>query len=426
MNQDTRTLEGSRDIQHKLSLSFNKIRSQTKLLAGRLSAEDQCVQSMPNASPTKWHLAHTTWFFETFILKNNSKEYCEYNADFNFLFNSYYEQIGERHARDSRGVLTRPSVKEVVNYRDYVDSEMKKYLERGLKEDELELVTLGLHHEQQHQELILTDVKHLLSCNPTNPAYFNSACRGATAFFDLEWIQLVGGLIDLGSDGDEFIFDCEGPSHKHWLEPYHLASRPITNGEYIEFINDGGYKRPELWLSDGWAAVKKLKWQSPLYWKNIDGTWSSFTLSGLEPIKYEAPVCHVSHFEADAYARWAGCRLPTEAEWENAAKAIKIEGNFVESEAYDPLPTSATGLSQLYGDVWEWTTSPYVPYPGFKTAEGAVGEYNGKFMSGQMVLRGGSCVTPQNHIRCTYRNFFYPQDRWQFSGFRLAKNSNAG
>ena len=426
MNQDTGTLEGSRDIQHKLSLSFNKIRSQTKLLAGRLSAEDQCVQSMPNASPTKWHLAHTTWFFETFILKNNSKEYREYNADFNFLFNSYYEQIGERHARDSRGVLTRPSVKEVVNYRDYVDSEMKKYLERGLKEDELELVTLGLHHEQQHQELILTDVKHLLSCNPTNPAYFNSACRGDTAFFDLDWIQLDGGLIDLGSDGGEFIFDCEGPSHKHWLEPYHLASRPITNGEYIEFINDGGYKRPELWLSDGWAAVKKLNWQSPLYWKNIDRTWSSFTLSGLEPIKYEAPVCHVSHFEADAYARWAGCRLPTEAEWENAAKAIKIEGNFVESEAYDPLPTSATGLSQLYGDVWEWTTSPYVPYPGFKTAEGAVGEYNGKFMSGQMVLRGGSCVTPQNHIRCTYRNFFYPQDRWQFSGFRLAKNSNAG
>jgi len=426
MNQDTGTLEGSRDIQHKLSLSFNKIRSQTKLLAGRLSAEDQCVQSMPNASPTKWHLAHTTWFFETFILKNNSKEYREYNADFNFLFNSYYEQIGERHARDSRGVLTRPSVKEVVNYRDYVDSEMKKYLERGLKEDELELVTLGLHHEQQHQELILTDVKHLLSCNPTNPAYFNSACRGNTAFFDLDWIQLDGGLIDLGSDGDEFIFDCEGPSHKHWLEPYHLASRPITNGEYIEFINDGGYKRPELWLSDGWAAVKKLNWQSPLYWENIDGIWSSFTLSGLGPIKYEAPVCHVSHFEADAYARWAGCRLPTEAEWENAAKAIKIEGNFVESEAYDPLPTSATGLSQLYGDVWEWTTSPYVPYPGFKTAEGAVGEYNGKFMSGQMVLRGGSCVTPQNHIRCTYRNFFYPQDRWQFSGFRLAKNSNAG
>ena len=426
MNQDTGTLEGSRDIQHKLSLSFNKIRSQTKLLAGRLSAEDQCVQSMPNASPTKWHLAHTTWFFETFILKNNSKEYREYNADFNFLFNSYYEQIGERHARDSRGVLTRPSVKEVVNYRDYVDSEMKKYLERGLKEDELELVTLGLHHEQQHQELILTDVKHLLSCNPTNPAYFNSACKGDTAFFDLDWIQLDGGLIDLGSDGGEFIFDCEGPSHKHWLEPYHLASRPITNGEYIEFINDGGYKRPELWLSDGWAAVKKLNWQSPLYWKNIDRTWSSFTLSGLEPIKYEAPVCHVSHFEADAYARWAGCRLPTEAEWENAAKAIKIEGNFVESEAYDPLPTSATGLSQLYGDVWEWTTSPYVPYPGFKTAEGAVGEYNGKFMSGQMVLRGGSCVTPQNHIRCTYRNFFYPQDRWQFSGFRLAKNSNAG
>ena len=426
MNQDTGTLEGSRDIQHKLSLSFNKIRSQTKLLAGRLSAEDQCVQSMPNASPTKWHLAHTTWFFETFILKNNSKEYREYNADFNFLFNSYYEQIGERHARDSRGVLTRPSVKEVVNYRDYVDSEMKKYLESGLKEDELELVTLGLHHEQQHQELILTDVKHLLSCNPTNPAYFNSSNRGDTAFFDLDWIQLDGGLIDLGSDGDEFIFDCEGPSHKHWLEPYHLASRPITNGEYIEFINDGGYKRPELWLSDGWAAVKKLNWQSPLYWENIDGTLSSFTLSGLEPIKYEAPVCHVSHFEADAYARWAGCRLPTEAEWENAAKAIKIEGNFVESEAYDPLPTSATGLSQLYGDVWEWTTSPYVPYPGFKTAEGAVGEYNGKFMSGQMVLRGGSCVTPQNHIRCTYRNFFYPQDRWQFSGFRLAKDSNVG
>ena len=274
MNQDTGTLEGSRDIQHKLSLSFNKIRSQTKLLAGRLSAEDQCVQSMPNASPTKWHLAHTTWFFETFILKNNSKEYREYNADFNFLFNSYYEQIGERHARDSRGVLTRPSVKEVVNYRDYVDSEMKKYLERGLKEDELELVTLGLHHEQQHQELILTDVKHLLSCNPTNPAYFNSACRGNTAFFDLDWIQLDGGLIDLGSDGDEFIFDCEGPRHKHWLEPYHLASRPITNGEYIEFINDGGYKRPELWLSDGWAAVKKLNWQSPLYWENIDGIWS--------------------------------------------------------------------------------------------------------------------------------------------------------
>lgn len=423
MNQDIGNLYSSKDTKTKLSITYNKIRSQTKLLAEKLTLEDQCVQSMPNASPTKWHLAHTTWFFETFILKIHVEEYEEYNTDFNFLFNSYYEQIGARHSRDARGVLTRPSNQEVLNYRDHVDSEMTKFIGAGLTTEQLELLTLGIHHEQQHQELILTDIKHLLSCNPTNPIYFYSNSKETFPSFDSEWIEFNGGLIDVGSNGEEFIFDCEGPRHKHWLAPYQLASRPITNGEFLEFINDGGYQRPELWLSDGWSAVRNLDWQSPLYWKKVDGTWKAFTLAGLKPIIFDAPVCHVSHFEADAYARWTGNRLPTEAEWEHAARTKRIEGNFVESEAYEPRPTYTNGLSQLYGDVWEWTTSPYVPYPGFKTAEGAVGEYNGKFMSGQMVLRGGSCVTPESHIRCTYRNFFYPQDRWQFSGFRLAKDA---
>ena len=266
MNQDIGNLYSSKDTKTKLSITYNKIRSQTKLLAERLTLEDQCVQSMPNASPTKWHLAHTTWFFETFILKIHVKEYEEYNTDFNFLFNSYYEQIGARHSRDARGVLTRPSNQEVLNYRDHVDSEMTKFIGAGLTAEQLELLTLGIHHEQQHQELILTDIKHLLSCNPTNPIYFYSNSKETFPSADSEWIEFNGGLIDVGSNGEEFIFDCEGPRHKHWLAPYQLASRPITNGEFLEFINDGGYQRPELWLSDGWSAVRNQDWQSPLYW----------------------------------------------------------------------------------------------------------------------------------------------------------------
>ena len=401
--------------------SFLHVRNQTETLSNGLSAEDQCVQATAYTSPTKWHLAHTTWFFETFILKPELKHYEEFNPAFNFLFNSYYEQIGERHARDMRGLLTRPSIDEVYAYRSHINKSMLTYLHRDLDTDKLRLLELGLNHEQQHQELILTDIKYTLSCNPINPIYNAAEPWEASPNQEREWLRFDGGLMQIGTDGETFAFDCESPRHKKWLEPYKLASHPVTNLDYMEFIREGGYQKPELWLSDGWSECCNSKWKAPLYWEQEGDEWLLFTLSGLRPINPNTPVCHISYFEADAYARWAGCRLPTEAEWENAAQTCQISGNFLESRAYHPLPATEIGLNQMFGDVWEWTASPFVPYPGFKVAEGAVGEYNGKFMSGQMVLRGGSCATPQSHIRPTYRNFFYPPDRWQFSGLRLAK-----
>jgi len=400
---------------------FLHVRNQTEILSNGLSAEDQCVQATAYTSPTKWHLAHTTWFFETFILKPELKDYEEFNPDFNFLFNSYYEQIGERHARDMRGLLARPSIDEVYAYRSQIDKSMLTYLHRGLDDDKLGLLELGINHEQQHQELILTDIKYTLSCNPINPIYNAAKPWEVSPNHEREWIRFDGGLMQIGADGETFAFDCESPRHKTWLEPYKLASHPVTNLDYMEFIRDGGYQKPELWLLDGWSECCNSNWKAPLYWEQKGDEWVLFTLSGLRPINLNTPVCHISYFEADAYARWAGCRLPTEAEWENAAQTCQISGNFLESCAYHPLPSTKIGLNQMFGDVWEWTASPFIPYPGFKIAEGAVGEYNGKFMSGQMVLRGGSCATPQSHIRPTYRNFFYPPDRWQFSGLRLAK-----
>ncbi|MEK9752491.1 MAG: ergothioneine biosynthesis protein EgtB, partial [Rhodospirillaceae bacterium] len=368
--------------------------------------------------------AHTTWFFETFVLVPQAPGYEVFHPRYNYLFNSYYEQVGPRHARPKRGLLTRPPLADIHAYRAHVDEALVDFLGTGPDAGVRALIELGLHHEQQHQELMVTDIKLVLGCNPLFPAYKPPHPREAKSVFDLEWIDFPGGLAEIGWDGEAFAFDCEGPRHRVWLEPYRLASRPTTNAEYMEFIADGGYSRAEYWLSDGWAACLAQGWQAPLHWHQDDaGDWRIFTLAGLRPIERAAPVCHVSYFEADAFARWAGKRLPTEAEWERAAAGCALTGHFAGRGVYHPLPAGENGLTQMFGDVWEWTKSPYVAYPGFSPAAGAVGEYNGKFMSGQMVLRGGSCATPEDHVRATYRNFFYMPDRWQFTGIRLAEDA---
>jgi len=403
---------------------YEEVRARSLALASPLSAEDQCVQSMPDASPTKWHLAHVTWFFETFLLRPGLPGYAVFDDAYGYLFNSYYEQVGPRHARPARGLLTRPSLDAVHAYRRHVDAAMRSLLADDPDAETLALVELGLNHEQQHQELTLTDIKDLLSRSPLQPAYQAPRPRERRRGSEASWIDHPGGLVEIGWDGRGFAFDCEGPRHKVWLEPFRLASRPVTNGEYLAFIEDGGYRRSEFWLSDGWSTCRRHGWEAPAYWRRDDAQgWRIFTLSGLRPVDPDSPVCHVSYFEADAYARWAGKRLPTEAEWEVLAAGGEPEGHFVDNGAYHPLPAQADGLTQMFGDVWEWTQSAYSPYPGFLPAAGAVGEYNGKFMSGQMVLRGGSCVTPEGHVRATYRNFFYPRDRWQFSGIRLADDA---
>ncbi|MCP4330276.1 MAG: L-histidine N(alpha)-methyltransferase [Alphaproteobacteria bacterium] len=407
-----------------LTNQFNAVRRRSLELADPLSAEDQCIQSMPDVSPTKWHLAHTTWFFETFILKSFVDDYEDFHRDFGFLFNSYYELVGPRHDRPRRGLLSRPSLEDVLAYRSYVEGALRSSLAAGGFTDPAirALMDLGCHHEQQHQELILTDIKHVLSCNPLRPAYLPPRPRDASRTRTLDWIEHAGGLVEIGHGRKDFAFDCEGPQHKVWLELFKVASRPVTNGEYLEFMLDRGYERPELWLSNGWAECQAAPWRAPLYWEPAeDGEWRIFTLSGLRPLDPDAPVCHVSFYEADAYARWAGKRLPTEGEWEVIATPLMPAGNFAGTREFHPVPARGDGLRQIYGDVWEWTASAYLPYPGFRPVEGAVGEYNGKFMSGQMVLRGGSCATPEGHVRPTYRNFFYPADRWQFSGIRLAE-----
>lgn len=405
---------------------YSAIRDRSRDLARPLNAEDQCIQSMPDTSPTKWHLAHTTWFFETFILKAFADGYAEFNPNYNYLFNSYYEQIGARHARPERGMLTRPPLADIHAYRDHVDTAMKAFLETGPTDDVLGLIALGLNHEQQHQELLLTDIKHALSANPLFPAYHPPRPMDATRIRECGWVEHPGGLVEIGHDGNGFAFDCEGPRHKAWLEPFRLANHPVSNGEYIRFIEDGGYTTAELWLADGWTMCQEQGWTAPLYWHgNEDGDWRIFTLSGLRPVDPDAPVCHVSYFEADAFARWAGARLPREAEWEAVAAAQPVVGHFADAGIFHPMPAVNEGHAQMFGDVWEWTQSAYAAYPGYQPAEGAVGEYNGKFMSGQMVLRGGSCVTPEDHTRASYRNFFHPSARWQFSGIRLAKDAAA-
>jgi ergothioneine biosynthesis protein EgtB len=381
---------------------------------------------MPDVSPPKWHLAHTTWFFETFLLIPYLKDYQVFHPQFGYLFNSYYEAVGERYARPHRGLISRPTVEEVYQYRDYVDRAMVELIQDISDNSQLEsLFILGLHHEQQHQELLLTDLKYNFSINPLRPAYMQKLFTQD----DLDdrpkenqWLRYSGGLSEIGFKGKEFAFDNESPRHKIYLQDYCLAPQLVTNGEYLEFIQAGGYYQPEYWLSEGWTMVQTETWQAPLYWEKIDGEWWVMTLAGMQPLNENEPVCHISFYEADAYARFRGKRLPTEAEWEIAASQLAIAGNFLETGNLHPtIASGVTKPDQIFGDVWEWTQSAYLPYPGFQTAEGAVGEYNGKFMCNQMVLRGGSCVTPASHIRPTYRNFFPASARWQFSGLRLAE-----
>ena len=420
-----------------LLLHYNAVRAQSLALAAPLSDADATVQSMDDASPAKWHLAHTTWFFEEFILGPNVPGYRSPDARYRYLFNSYYETVGARHPRPRRGMLTRPTLDEVRTYRAHVDATMQRLLADGVSAELARLVTLGLHHEQQHQELLLTDLLHLFAQNPLCPAYVQTQPAPVRATgVQPGWVEFQGGAVQIGktaggsSFGADFMFDCEGPRHTVWLEPYALATHPITNREWIAFMDGGGYRQPTLWLSDGWAWVQREGIDAPLYWRagadEREG-WQQMSLHGLQPVDLEAPVTHISFYEADAYARWAGARLPTEAEWEHAADGGAVQGNFAGRGALRPLPdhgvAEAGGLRQLFGDVWEWTASPYGPYPGFQPAEGAVGEYNGKFMCSQMVLRGGSCVSPEEHLRATYRNFFYPHQRWQFTGVRLARRA---
>jgi len=425
-----------------LTQQYAKVRQTTTGLCTGLTLEDHMVQSMPDASPTKWHLAHTTWFFETFLLKPSLPGYQLFHPDFTFLFNSYYKQVGSHPNRSFRGLFSRPSLDEVHAYREYVDVNMAQLIESA--DAELaKLIVLGLNHEQQHQELIVTDIKHGLWSNPLRPAWQHNPPSPESEVPAVEWREFEEGLYPTGCtagalvrDGD-FSFDNETPRHQIFLNRYRLASRLVTNGEYLEFMRDGGYTRPELWLSDGWDRINAERWTAPLYWEEHDGEWRVFTVNGVQPVVMSEPVCHVSYYEADAFAHWAGARLPLESEWEVAASQAPIEGNFLDSGKLHPMGAPikpSVGLSgvvdhqitrssdlQMFGNVWQWTASAYTAYPGFAPAAGALGEYNGKFMSGQMVLRGGSCATPQSHIRATYRNFFPPHARWQFMGIRLAK-----
>ncbi len=399
---------------------FRGVRDRSCALASPLSPEDQQIQSMPDVSPTKWHLAHTTWFWETFLLKPFAPDYASPDGRFDYLFNSYYETIGGQHPRAERGLISRPSCAEVATYRRHVDAAMTDLLANppAAHADDIAVRTeLGLNHEQQHQELLLMDIKHVLSMNPLAPAYARAAPGAVKPARDLQWVDFDSGLVQIGHDGDGWAFDNEGPRHKVWLEPFRLADRLVTAGEWRDFVDDGGYDRAELWLSDGWATARAEGWRAPLYWAEEDGAWFVFTLTGRRPLNPLEPVCHISFYEADAFARWAGRRLPTEAEWEAAAPAATPDP----VPALHPRPADAAAdLRQIRGEVWQWTASPYVAYPRYRPAAGVLGEYNGKFMCNQMVLRGGACVTPPDHTRATYRNFYPPAARWPFTGLRLA------
>lgn len=415
------------ELRNQLLHSYETTRMMTNKLVEPLETEDYTIQSIPDVSPPKWHMAHTTWFFETFILKEYNESYRSFHEEFDYLFNSYYESVGSFFPRHSRGLLSRPSIDKVRRYRKDIDEEITQLInlaDETLLVEIAGLIEIGLHHEQQHQELLMTDIKYNFSINPLKPIYRELESMETTKASPLEWLSFEGGLVETGiNEGNGFSFDNERPVHKVWLEPFDLATRTVTNGEYLAFIEDGGYKRAEFWLSDGWSTVKNQSWEAPLHWENKDGEWYNFTLHGLVPVNNEEPVTHISYYEAEAYASWAGKRLPTEAEWEVAVRDQPIEGNFVEDGVYHPVASVKNGEGQLqkaYGDVWEWTKSPYMPYPGNKPLDGALGEYNAKFMSSQMILRGGSCVTSQSHIRPSYRNFFAPDKRWQFTGIRLA------
>ena len=413
------TIAAVADARSPLGERLKAVRALSLALAGPLSDADATVQSMPDASPTKWHLAHTTWFFETFVLRDHVPGYRLHDPRWPFLFNSYYEAEGRRHARDRRGMLTRPSLDEVRAYRAHVDAALVAALPT-LPDAALELVELGCHHEEQHQELLVTDILHGFSENPLEPALWPAARKVPVAMpGPIAWVEGRTGIVQIGHAGDGFAFDCEGPRHDALLTPHALADRTVTNGEWQAFIADGGYREARWWLADGWAWVKAEAIVAPLYWEEQDGVWTRFGLDGRRAIDPAAPVTHVSFFEADAYAAWAGARLPTEFEWEAAAAGLDHAGGNQMADAGPVEPRPGGGL---FGDVWEWTGSAYRPYPGFKPVEGAVGEYNGKFMSGQFVLRGGSCATPRGHARASYRNFFYPHQRWQFTGVRLARD----
>jgi ergothioneine biosynthesis protein EgtB len=431
-----------------LAVSFEEVRSVTERLCAPLEIEDYGVQSMPDASPAKWHLAHTTWFFETFVLAPYDLEYRTFDPQLGYLFNSYYNTVGPYWPRTQRGLLSRPTVAEVFRYRSHVDASLLRLLRErdGIVTPEVRArIELGLNHEQQHQELLLTDLKHAFACNPLRPTYRERPPTTPALSVPLHWPRYPSGLRWIGHDGTGFAYDNEGPRHQVFVETFQLASRPVTSGEYRAFLEDGGYQRPEFWLSDGWAARKAEDWQAPLYWERRAGAWFSLTLGGLHPVQDADPVCHVSYYEADAYARWAGARLPTEAEWELAALNCRLEGTFLDWEQLHPRPLSSPAenksLAQMFGEVWQWTGSPYLAYPGYNPLDAALGEsngngskqdfpkgfkglseYNAKFFINNMVLRGGSCVTPQSHFRTTYRNFFPPSARWQFTGIRLARS----
>ncbi len=413
---------------------FNGVREQSRRLAAPLSPEDQQVQSMPDVSPTKWHLAHTTWFFETFLLRPYAKDYREFDNNYRFLFNSYYEAVGPRQLRAERGLITRPTLDEVLAYREHVDQWMADFFASSDPRrihDLRYIIELGLHHEQQHQELSLMDIKHVLSCNPFGPSYRKKEPAAVYPTHALQWFPVPGGVYTIGHDDPEqFAFDHECPAHEVLVQDFTIASRCVTNGEYLEFVEDGGYDKAEYWHSDGWAKVREENWNAPLYWQIADrNDWMEFTFAGLCPLYMDAPVCHVSYYEAAAYAAWAGKRLPTEVEWEVAAKYFDVSNrpgagaNQMISGFLRPIPAGEEhplAPQGMLGDVWEWTASTFSPYPGYKAAPGAIGEYNGKFMVNQMILRGASCVTPPGHARITYRNFFHPHQRWAFGGFRLA------
>ncbi|MGO9934672.1 MAG: ergothioneine biosynthesis protein EgtB [Steroidobacteraceae bacterium] len=413
-------------VDDKMRQRYGKVRSASVGLVENLSDGDTTAQSMPDASPAKWHLAHTTWFFESFVLSELVPRYRPFNPRFPTLFNSYYEAKGARITRGARGTITRPCLREVLRYRAYVDAAVFRAFDR-FEPLARSLIELGCHHEEQHQELLLTDLLHLFAQNPLEPIFRPSINRAAdAASVPLRWVEGVQGTVRMGHDGYGFAFDCEGPRHTTWLSPHALADRLVTNAEWLQFMEDGGYRRPELWLSDGWAWVRDNAIQAPLYWRAGESCdWCQFGLDGLRQIEMSAPVCHVSYYEAEAFARWAGSRLPTEAEWESAAYEPDSAENDLPDVTLSMRPRPAKGrerIRQLFGEVWQWTGSAYLPYPGFRPAAGAVGEYNGKFMSGQFVLKGGSCVTPRGHTRASYRNFFYPHQRWQFTGVRLAKD----
>ena len=404
-----------------LSERYRKTREQSLALVAELQPEDTVVQSMPDVSPTKWHLAHVTWFFERFVLEPNLRNFTRFDDQYHYLFNSYYYSAGQMHARPKRGLLSRPTLAQVLDYRSYIDAAMQQLLQTDAADEQvIKVITLGLNHEQQHQELLLTDIKHVFSCNPIRPPVSRTLDIAALSeVASYSYSDIDAGIHSVGSTGNGFAFDNETPRHDALLHEHRIGDRLVTNGEYLEFIQDGGYESCELWLSDGWATINERGWRRPLYWD--EGLEREFTLGGDREIDSNAPVCHISYYEADAFARWSGARLPTEFEWEVAAEKHAVSGNLLESNHWHPIAAEGP---QYFGDVWEWTSSSYAPYPGFRPLDGSLGEYNGKFMCNQMTVRGGSCVTAHEHIRASYRSFFYPDARWQFLGLRLAKDSH--